>query len=122
MLNAAVIADATIDDTGTFAASLTLKDGANAIGLTLLSGKDVIARSAYTVILDRQPPTLDVIGPVDNSTVDGMRCSAASRRTARPLPTDPVRTSLLTPLRSAAIADSTCSSSTVRRSVGRPAW
>ena len=71
VLNAAVIADATIDDTGTFAASLTLKDGANAIGLTLLSGKDVIARSAYTVILDRQPPTLDVIGPVDNSTVDG---------------------------------------------------
>src|SRR5439155_1113778 len=62
---------ATPDDAGTFAASLALRDGANAIGLTLLSGKDVIARSAYTVILDRQPPTLDMIGPVDGATVDG---------------------------------------------------
>ena len=71
VLNAAVIANAELDLTGTFAASLTLKDGANAIGLTLLSGKDVIARSAYTVILDRQPPTLDVIGPVNAATLDG---------------------------------------------------
>ena len=71
VLNAAVISNAPLDDAGTFAATLTLRDGANAIGLTLLSGKDVISRSAYTVILDRQPPTLDVIGPVNGSTVDG---------------------------------------------------
>lgn len=71
VLNAAVIANAQLDDTGTFGASLTLRDGANAIGLTLLSGKDVIARSAYTVILDRQPPTLDVFGPVNGATLDG---------------------------------------------------
>jgi len=71
VLNAAVVANAQPDDTGAFAATLTLRDGANAIGLTLLSGKDVIARSAYTVILDRQPPTLEVIGPVNGSTVDG---------------------------------------------------
>jgi hypothetical protein len=71
VLNAAVIANAQLDDTGTFAASLTLRDGANAIGLTLLSGNEVIARSAYTVILDRQPPTLEVIGPVNGATLDG---------------------------------------------------
>lgn len=71
VLNAAVIANAELDATGTFAASLTLKDGANAIGLTLLSGKDVIARSAYTVILDKTPPTLDLIGPTDGATVEG---------------------------------------------------
>ena len=71
VLNAAVIADAQLDDTGTFAATLTLRDGANAIGLTLLSGKDVIARSAYTVTLDRQPPTLDLLGPADGATVEG---------------------------------------------------
>ncbi len=71
VLNAAVIANAELDDTGTFAASLKLKDGANAIGLTLLSGKDVVARSAYTVILDRQPPTLDVLGPVGGAILDG---------------------------------------------------
>jgi hypothetical protein len=71
VLNAAVIANAELDPTGTFAATLTLKDGANAIGLTLLSGKDVIARSAYTVILDKQPPTLDVIGPTNGALVEG---------------------------------------------------
>jgi hypothetical protein len=71
VLNADVIANAGLDPTGTFAATLTLKDGANAIGLTLLSGKDVIARSAYTVILDKQPPTLDVIGPTNGAIVEG---------------------------------------------------
>lgn len=71
VLNAAVIANAELDPTGTFAATLTLKDGANAIGLTLLSGKDVIARSAYTVILDKQPPTLDVLGPTNGAIVEG---------------------------------------------------
>jgi glucodextranase-like protein len=71
VLNAAVLANAELDPTGTFGATLTLKDGANAIGLTLLSGKDVIARSAYTVILDKQPPTLDVIGPTDGALVEG---------------------------------------------------
>jgi hypothetical protein len=71
VLNAAVIANAELDPTGTFAATLTLKDGANAIGLTLLSGKDVIARSAYTVILDKQPPTLDVLGPTNGALVEG---------------------------------------------------
>ena len=71
VLNAAVIADAQLDDTGTFAATLKLREGANAIGLTLLSGKDVIARSAYTVTFDRQPPTLDVLGPTDGATVEG---------------------------------------------------
>jgi glucodextranase-like protein len=71
VLNAAVLANAELDPTGTFGATLTLKDGANAIGLTLLSGKDVIARSAYTVILDKQPPTLDVIGPTNGALVEG---------------------------------------------------
>jgi hypothetical protein len=71
VLNAAVVANAELDDTGTFAATLNLKDGANAIGLTLLSGKDVVARSAYTVILDRQPPTLELLGPTTGATVDG---------------------------------------------------
>lgn len=71
VLNAAVVANAELDDTGTFAATVTLKDGANAIGLTLLSAKDVIAHSAYTVILDREPPSLQVLAPVGGATVDG---------------------------------------------------
>lgn len=71
VLNAAVVANAELDDTGTFAATLTLKDGANAIGLTLLSGKDVVARSAYTVILDQQPPALQLNAPTTGATVEG---------------------------------------------------
>jgi glucodextranase-like protein len=71
VLNAAVVANAELDQTGAFAAPLVLKDGANAIGLTLLSGKDVVARSAYTVTLDRQPPTLEILGPVDGAIVEG---------------------------------------------------
>lgn len=71
VLNAAVVANALLDDTGTFAATLTLKDGANAIGLTLLSGRDVVARSAYTVILDREPPTLELLAPTTGATVEG---------------------------------------------------
>ncbi len=71
VLNAAVVGNAELDGTGTFAATLILKDGANAIGLTLLSGKDVVARSAYTVILDRQPPTLAVLAPTSGATVVG---------------------------------------------------
>ena len=71
VLNAAVVANAQLDQTGTFAATLALKDGANAIGLTLLSGREVIARSAYTVIVDREKPTLDLLGPVNDATVDG---------------------------------------------------
>jgi hypothetical protein len=71
VLNAVVVANAELDDTGTFAASLTLRDGANAIGLTLLSGKDVVARSAYTVTLDREPPTLQLLAPATGATVAG---------------------------------------------------
>ena len=71
VLNAAVIGNAELDDTGTFAATLILKDGANAIGLTLLSGKDIVARSAYTVILDREPPALQVLGPANGANLDG---------------------------------------------------
>lgn len=71
ILNAAVAGIAQLDETGAFTAKLSLQDGANAIGLTLLSGSDVIARSAYTVIVDRQPPTLEVLGPVNGATVEG---------------------------------------------------
>lgn len=71
ILNASVVANAQLDAAGAFSTKLALQDGANAISLTLLSGADVIARSAYTVIVDRQPPTLEVISPVNGANVDG---------------------------------------------------
>jgi hypothetical protein len=70
-LSGVVLANVQLDQAGTFAASLALKEGANAIGVTLLSGKDVIARSAYTVILDRQPPALELLAPTSGAIVDG---------------------------------------------------
>lgn len=71
VLNAVVVGNAELDDTGTFAATLILRNGANAIGLTLLSGKDVVARSSYTVILDREPPVLTLLGPTTGASVEG---------------------------------------------------
>ncbi len=71
VLNAAVVATVALDETGTFATPIALKDGANAIGLTLLSDRDVIARSSYTVVLDRQPPALAMLRPTNGETLDG---------------------------------------------------
>lgn len=70
-LNGAVAATATPDATGAFTAALTLREGPNAITLTLLGTTDIVAHSSYTVVLDRQPPTLAVSKPANGETVEG---------------------------------------------------
>ena len=70
-LNGAVSATVTPDAGGAFAAPLTLRDGPNAIALTLLSGSDTVAHSSYTVVLDRQPPTVTMTRPKSGDTLDG---------------------------------------------------
>jgi hypothetical protein len=70
-LNGAVISTVTPDANGAFGAALTLREGPNAIGLTLLSGTDIVAHSSYTVVLDRQPPAVDVTKPKSGDTLDG---------------------------------------------------
>jgi hypothetical protein len=70
-LNGALAATLTPDAAGAFATPLTLRDGPNAISLTLLSDKDVVAHSSYTVVLDRQPPALAVTKPVAGEVIDG---------------------------------------------------
>lgn len=70
-LNNAVIADVAPDATGGFTVPLTLRDGPNALQLTLHSGSDVVATSSYVVVLDRQPPSLTVSKPAPGATVDG---------------------------------------------------
>lgn len=70
-LNGVLAATVTPDAEGLFAAPLTLRDGPNAIAFTLVAGKDVIARSSYTIVLDRQPPTLTVTKPRAGDAVDG---------------------------------------------------
>src|SRR5207244_1654681 len=52
-------------------AQLTLRDGPNAVALTLLAGTDVVARSSYIVVLDRQPPTVTITRPKSGDIVDG---------------------------------------------------
>ena len=66
-----VVGTVKLDTSGTFAATATLKDGPNAIGVTLLSGTDVVARSSYTVVLDRQPPSLSITRPREGETITG---------------------------------------------------
>jgi hypothetical protein len=70
-LNGAVVATVTPDAGGAFTVALTLRDGPNAVALTLLDEKEVVARSSYTVVLDRQAPTLTVTRPAPNDVVDG---------------------------------------------------
>jgi len=70
-LNTVLAATLTPNDTGSFTTPLTLRDGPNAIALTLLSGTDVIATTSYTVVLDRQPPTLTVTSPKSGEVITG---------------------------------------------------
>ncbi len=71
VVNGAVIATVQLDQAGLFAAPAVLKDGPNAIGVTLFSGRDVIARSSYTVVLDRQPPSLSITRPANSDVIEG---------------------------------------------------
>ena len=71
LLNGASAGSLTPDAAGAWATALTLREGPNAIALALMSGKDVVASSSYTVVLDRTPPTLTVTKPVANATIEG---------------------------------------------------
>ncbi len=70
-LNGAIAGSVPLDSVGSFAVVLTLREGANAIAVTLLSGRDVIASSSYTVVLNRTPPTLAVTRPLPGGSVVG---------------------------------------------------
>ena len=70
VLNGVVVATDQVAQTGLFSAALTLKDGANVIGVSLLADRDVVASSSYTVVLDRTPPALTIVRPQAGSVVD----------------------------------------------------
>jgi hypothetical protein len=67
------------DAGGAFATTVQLRDGPNAIALALISSKDVVAHTSYTVVLDRQPPALTVTTPSANATVEGPNVSVAGK-------------------------------------------
>jgi len=70
-LNGALLTSIAPDQSGAFSANVDLRDGPNAIALALMSGKDIVAHSSYTVVLDRQPPALAMTAPSANASVTG---------------------------------------------------
>jgi hypothetical protein len=59
------------DANGHFALPLTLNEGTNQIVVALVAGKDTIASTSTSVVLDRTAPPLAVSKPKDKDTVDG---------------------------------------------------
>ena len=70
ILNGAVITRGPVDPSGAFKAALELKEGANAISVTLLTEQDVVATSSYTITLDRTPPKVTVLLPQPGAIVE----------------------------------------------------
>ena len=70
-LNGGSITTLAIDQSGAFVAPLTLREGVNAITVTLRSDRDIVASSSYTVTVDRTPPTLTIARPTAGDPVDG---------------------------------------------------
>jgi len=81
-LEGALLATLTPDAGGAFSTPVTLRDGPNAIALSLISGKDVLAHTSYTVVLDRQPPTLTVTKPLSNESIEGPNVSIVGKAEA----------------------------------------
>lgn len=70
-VNGALAATLLPDAGGAFSSTVTLREGPNAVALSLLSGAEVVAHTAYTVVLDRQPPPLALTTPQSGETVEG---------------------------------------------------
>lgn len=70
-LNGVLVATLDPDAAGAFASTLTLREGPNAVALSLVSGRDVVAHTAYTVVLDRLPPALALTRPTSGESITG---------------------------------------------------
>jgi Glucodextranase, domain B len=81
-LNTQLEATLTPDETGAFTTPLTLRDGPNIIALTLLSSTEVIATTSYTVVLDRQPPSLTITSPKSGEVITGSSVVVAGKAEA----------------------------------------
>ncbi|MDP9266284.1 MAG: hypothetical protein M3O91_09255 [Chloroflexota bacterium] len=71
LVNGEPLATVPIDDQTRFAAEVILRDGANAIVARLVHGRDTIASTSRTVIVDRTPPTLALVRPHAGDVVGG---------------------------------------------------
>ncbi len=60
-----------VDDRSRFASEAILRDGPNAIVARLVQGRDTIASTSRTVIVDRTPPPLVLVRPHPGDIVDG---------------------------------------------------
>lgn len=70
-LNNGSAVTAPIDANGHFALPLTLKEGPNAILVAIVAGRDTIATTSRTIVLDRLPPVLTLTRPKAGDIVDG---------------------------------------------------
>jgi hypothetical protein len=77
VLNGALVATRPLDPSGAFNVALALKEGPNSISLTLIADRDVVAASAYNVVLNRTPPTMTVVSPAPGGTVDAQNIVVA---------------------------------------------
>jgi hypothetical protein len=81
-LDGGLVATLTPDAGGAFAAPLVLHDGPNAVALSLISGKDVLAHTSYTVVLDRTPPTLTLTKPLKDESIEGPNVTVSGKAEA----------------------------------------
>lgn len=70
-LNSGAAVATPIDANGHFALPITLKDGPNAIVVTLLADREVIATTSRTIVLDRLAPSLSIAKPKPGDLIDG---------------------------------------------------
>jgi Glucodextranase, domain B len=77
VVNGAVLSTKPLDPSGSFSAVLPLRDGPNTISVTLIGDRDIVAASAYTVVLDRTPPNVTITRPEPGSTVDAQNVVVA---------------------------------------------
>lgn len=70
-VNGMVVARSDPDAAGRFAQQLTLREGENAIVITLLDGSTAIASTSATSVYDKTPPTLTIVRPRAGETIQG---------------------------------------------------
>jgi hypothetical protein len=97
VLNGAVVQSAPLAENGAFVAALALKEGANAIAVAVLAGRDVISTTSASVTLDRTPPTLDVTGPANGAVVDAQNVVVQGKTEPGSSVTINGRTAIVTP-------------------------
>ncbi|MDO8563064.1 MAG: hypothetical protein Q7S25_04385 [Candidatus Limnocylindria bacterium] len=82
-LNGQSLGSFALDPAGRFGTEVTLRDGPNIIVAKLLAGKDLVAQTSATVVLDRAAPPLTITRPKGGDALDGPEVIVAGRTAPR---------------------------------------